>query len=185
MSWRMTFCVIAMAAVFCGCGRKDKPVEQETDLTQFFGQEFRSAKDRSVKLQAFPLSTSYAVGGAVELNLILNNSSGKARTLPLGIQAPEGLAFTYLSAAVKSPDGAIKRIPLAPEGVQGELYAPRVESYATISEPLDLGSQYDFSQSGTYEVVLFYTVKEGKLPNGSEPDWTGTVWTSPIVIQVQ
>jgi hypothetical protein len=185
MIWRTMLCVITTAVVFCGCGGRDKPLDQETDLAQFFGGHFRAPKDRSVRIQARPTSTLCRAGEAVEFGVILNNASKSPRTLPLGIETPEGIAYTYLSAAVKAPDGKITRVALAPQDAQGELCSLNFDGYGMTTETIDLSSYYEFGQSGTYEVVLFYTVKEGQLPDGSEPAWTGTVWTSPIGIQVE
>ncbi|MBN1916815.1 MAG: hypothetical protein JW889_02810 [Verrucomicrobia bacterium] len=185
MIWRTMICVIAVVAVLCGCGRKDKPLDERTDLEQFFGEEFRPPKDRSVKLQARPAWTTIQTGGDVEFNVLLYNASKTPRALPLGIETPDGIVYTFLSAAIKAPDGQITSVALAPKDVQGELYAPQLGDFTSANEVVRIAPYYSFSQPGEYRVVFFYTVKDEPLPGGGTPAWIGTVWTSPTAITAE
>jgi len=188
MIWRTMLCMAAMAVALggCGCGGKDDPLDEGTNLEQFFGSNTRVARDRSVRLQVPVTAPSYPIGGPIELEVFLVNGSKSARTLPVGMETTQqGAVLTYFSAAIKAPGGEIKKVTLAPDTVQGDLLTVSLDGYGDTSEKLVLSSYYPFDEAGTYQVVLFYTVKEGKLPGGSSPEWTGTVWTSPIAIEVE
>jgi hypothetical protein len=185
MIWRLVLCVTIIGLAVPGCGRKNESVEGDTDLEQFFGKEFRAPRDRSVRIQANMMTTNYEAGGPVEFDVLVNNASKKERTLPLGLETEDGRALTFFRAVVKDPDGEFRRVALAPEDAQGELVTAEVDGYGVASTSIDLAAYYDFTEAGTYRVVLFYRVKDEKLPDGKNPDWTGEVWTSPITINIE
>ena len=191
MILRTILCLVAIGVLLlsctlpgCGCGRRDAPPTTQEDYERYFGKEPLAPKDRTVRLMALPAQPYHRAGDAVELSLAFANMSKRPRRLPIGHETDEGFVYTFLSALVRKEEGAIERVTFPAE--EGELVSLELGKYGSDEhEPLVMGDYYDFDEPGRYKIVLFYTVEKGRLPDGTEPDWTGTIWSPLIYILIE
>jgi hypothetical protein len=186
---RTTLCLVTIGFVLlsctlAGCGRKDKPPTTQEDYARYFGRNALAPKDRTVRVMALPAQRSYRPGDAVELTLTFANMAKSPRRLPIGRQTDNGFVYTFMSALVRKQDGPIERVTF-PDAA-GDLVSLDLKGLDTAnSPPLFLGDYYSFDEPGSYEVLLFYTVEKGPLPDGTAPGWTGTVWSPLIGIVIE
>ena len=183
MSCKTIMWVAVAGLLLAGCGGKDSVPTGQEEYEKYFGKKFRVPSDRSVKISANVRAASHEAGGEIGLNLMMSNMAKTGRTLPLGVETDDGMVYTYLEALVRHDGGTIEHVDFTADG--GELVAVDFGEYETVTRDFYVSDYYAFDTPGKYEVVLFYSVKDETLPDGSTPDWTGTVWTSPITIVVE
>jgi hypothetical protein len=183
MSWKTIMCVAAVGLLLAGCGGRDTLPTDDAAYEKYFGRDFKVPSDHSVRISAMPLATSYATGDEIAFNLTVSNMSKRARNLPIGLETDDTMVYTYFQALVRRDDGPIKHVDITAS--EGKLVTLQLQSYETVTRAFIMSDYYQFDTPGTYQIVLFYSVKDEPLPGGGTPDWSGTVWTSPIAIVVE
>jgi hypothetical protein len=183
MNWKAIMWVAAVGLLLAGCGGRDTPPMGEGEYQKYFGRDSKVASDHSVKIAAFPTAASYATSDEIVLKLTVSNMAKKALTLPIGRETDDTMVYTYFQALVCRDDGPIKHVDIT--ATEGDLVKLALQSYETVTRDFVVSDYYQFDTPGTYQIVLFYSVKDEPLPGGGTPDWTGTVWTSPITVVVE
>jgi hypothetical protein len=183
MNWKTIICLAAIALLVAGCGRKSTAPTEGGDYEQYFGKEFRAPKDRSIRISGRAAFSGSRVGSAVAVETMIYNGSKQARSLPIGIESNEGFTYSYFTVLVQNESGEIERGTFPAH--EGDLVTIDLDADGLATETIPISDAYDFAEPGLYKVVVFYSVEQGTLPNGESPDWTGTIWTSPIVIRVE
>ncbi len=182
MNWKTIICLAVIGLLAVGCGKKNTTRVEEGNYEQFFGKKGPRPQDRSLRLSArttFPYSSP---GTLVELSVLIENASDRARSLPIGLESNAGFSYAYFSALVRDESGNIEHVTFPAD--EGDLVSADLDPRGFTTEMIPLGDIYDF-EPGTYQVVLFYSVDKGTLPDGQKPDWTGKLWTSPIIVKVK
>ncbi len=182
MNWRTVICLVVIGLLAIGCGKKNSIVVKEGDYEQYFREKRPYPTDSSLRLSVLATVPRYPSSGPVELSLVIENMSERALSLPIGLESNQGFSYTYFSALVRDETGSIKHATFPAD--EGDLVSAELDPHGFTTEFVPLDKIYDFLP-GTYEVVLFYSVGEGTLPNGEKPDWTGKLWSSPITVEIE
>ena len=182
MNWKTIICLAVIGLLAVGCGRKGTTRLKEGDYEQFFGKKRPAPEDRSVRLSAHTTVLYFSPGGPVELSVLIENASDRARSLPIGLESNAGFSYAYFSALVRDEAGNIEHVTFPAD--EGELVSVDLDPRGFTTEMIPLSDIYDF-ELGAYEVVLFYSFEAGAPPDGQKPDWSGKVWTSPIVVKIE
>jgi len=177
--------IASIGLLLAGCGGQDQPPAGEQAYEQYFAEKLPAPKDRSVRLAADPMRERFAPGSAVELNVMISNMGKRRRAFPIGVETQAGCVHTFFFALVRDEAGRIERVPFTTDEAPGPVVWLELDQYGGHTEVIPLGEHYVFEEPGPYRVVLFYSIEEGQVPGDRTPEWTGTVWTSPIHITIE